>query len=365
MGLASSVPASTPANTGIYQYAKPDNPYTDKKYVDDNFLTSGNFNSYLTTDYRPFKTDVVNKIQNQEANFNSNFDTRLNDQFPTRFDTRLINALTGAAYINDFNQQFTGRFDTRLPTFGYNKLDNWKVAQETFTKPASSLLNTQSQSLSRLCYLNRPVGSTTEQKELCVDQNGGLYLVGLGLETNKDVYTFIAEQNNTYWTNRNTIGNASYLTPPAVTYTPTPIPSTSALSSFTTPFPTITNIVGKGTSTIKDESTLYGTVRVEIWPSSTYTATWTGTVNFSNYQPSLSNGFTSPPTTIQILGINLPGGTVTTTITSKTATSFTYRIVANGLVGSSTRLEYPTASNTNSIPDNVVGTLSLTYTATA
>ena len=369
MGLASSVPASTPANTGIYQYSRPENPYTDKKYVDDNFLTSGNFNTYLTTDYRPFKNDVVNKIDNQEKNFNTNF------------DTRFITSLTGAAYVSDYNQQFRGRlsspeyandyntkFDTRLLASGYNKLDNWRVAQETFTKPASTVLNTQSQSLTRLCYLNRPDGSTVDQKELCVDQSGGLYLQKLGLETDKDVYTFIAEQNNTYWTARNTFGNPSYLMPPPVTYTPTIIPATSAMSTFTTAAPTISALNGRGVST---SSTAYNVTYTD-YTSSTYTATWIGTINFSNYQPSLANGFASPPANIQITGINIPNrasnSTITTTITSKTSTSFTYRIEATFLIGGAVQINSTNPGViyfSNLATTNTIGSLSLSYSATA
>jgi hypothetical protein len=394
MGLASSVPASTPANTGIYQYAKPDNPYTDKNYVDSNFVTSGNFDSYLNTDYRPWKSSVNNQIQNQEANFNTKFDTRfdtrfinsltgaayVNDynqqfigrlaspgyatdydnKFNLRFDTRFINSLTGAAYVNDYNQQFRGRFDTTLPAYGYNKLDNWKVAQETFTKPASSVLNTQSQSLTRLCYINKPAGSTVEQKELCVDQSGGLYLQGLGLETDKDVYTFIAEQNNTYWNGRNLI-------PPPVTYTPQVVPATSAQGSFTTSLPTISSIFGSGTQSISNKTEFGVTTTTTTWSASTYTATWTGTVNFSNYQP-FSSVFTAPPTTIQIFGVNIPDSLktattrITTTITSKTSTNFTYRIVIESISGNSVAV----TGSTVTTPNNTIGALPLlSYTATA
>ena len=198
------------------------------------------------------------------------------------------------------------------------------------------------------------------QKELCVDQNGGLYLQGLGLESNQDVYTFIAAQNNTYWSNRT-------LVPPPVTYTPEVIPATSAQGSFTTSLPTISSIFGSGTQTISNKTELGVTTTTTTFSASTYTATWTGTVNFSNYQP-FSSVFTAPPTSIQIFGVDIPNTLktattkITTTITSKTPTSFTYRIVIESILGNSVAV----TGSTVTTPNNTIRSLPiLTYTATA
>jgi hypothetical protein len=372
MGLASSVPASTPANTGIYQYAKPDNPYTDKNYVDNNFVTNTNFNT-------AFQKEITNAneegswayakagVPAVDAKFNKytplttwntfrNNDSRLSTDFITKDVSNLTNYSTTAQANNLYAQKTN-----------YKDLTGWSIEQDTFTKKGSQTIGTLDKpNMTRVCHLNGA------QREMCIDQDGGLYLAGLGLTENKDVYTYIADQNKIYWDNRNLSYSNQWSYDPitgrmvqvtstssAPTSTSSVVNATSASASVTTVTPTISSSFAvpnpntSGQYPATTNPTMY-----------TYSLVWTATVPFSGFNAGSNAGFVNPPTTINL---SLPTTTTYTslgfTIPSRTATNFTYRITGTFIqYGTST---FTPGMSAPTLQSTTTPSFTFTYTATA
>lgn len=235
MGLASSTAAGATA-PALYQAPEQsgNNVYSDKGYVDRTFVTNANFNTFHQSDYRPFKADYANNVSdaNKEGSwayalqgitdknykqlqnyvnvdsFAGRFDNRFDSTFPTKFDNRFESDATfntkfnnkfDNRFVNDttFNTKFNTKFNTQLSAQGYNTLGaGWKINQDTITREGSA-------PVTRICYLNGT------QREMCVDQNGKVYLQGLGINnadttgnSDLDVYSSLLAQQTNYWNNR-------------------------------------------------------------------------------------------------------------------------------------------------------------------
>jgi hypothetical protein len=348
MGLTSSVPANATAGQfpAMYQAPQSTSPattYTDKKYVDDHFVPVTRFNDFhtnyrdnVTNEGKPgswafakagapsnklsdyvFNDNLSAAMKTQLETAGSPARTGFNTVFDAEFPSNFTESLATPGYQTDYNNKLTAA--------GYNPLTNYYVKEDNGGK---------------LCHYAK----SNNQRELCVDTNGKLYLQGLGLKVNEtdsgtdsDVYSYILTQNNAYWTAR---GNLSYSN--QYVYSPTQgivlsstvtVNATSANASVTTVAPTLASSSAMANLGSQVSSTTHPTMF-------TYSLVWTATVPFSGFNTNSNAGFLNPPTTINL---SLP--TTSTylqlafTIPSKTATNFTYRITG-------TYVQYSTKSYT-------------------
>jgi hypothetical protein len=282
MGLASSVPANATAGQFPAMYQAPrstkdSDTYTDKRYVDDKFVTNDNFNQFFTTSYKTDVNDptIAGSWAFAKAGATSN---RLSDYVTSNnlsgaMKTQLETANSPARTA--FNTVFNDEYDQKMPVTlastafgdsvrtnmtnaGYNPLTNYYVKQDGSGK---------------LCHYAK----SNNQRELCIDESGKLYLQGLGLKANEtdsgtdsDVYSYILTQNSAFWTARDLAPlnyNGGYV-----------YNSTNGLIKGITAVGTV-NLTATPTrtaSTIIGETTTVGTITY-----SKYTITWTGTVTFS------------------------------------------------------------------------------------
>jgi hypothetical protein len=373
MGLASSVPA----NATIYQPPEQsgNNVYTDKGYVDKNFLTNDNFNTFHKDDYRPFKADYENKVKSNlpgslayalqgitddkykqlqnyvnadsfagrfdnrfesDPTFNTKFNTKFNAQFdstfPAKFDDRFVNDPTFNTKFNTkfdnrfesdptFNTKFNTKFNTQLSAQGYNTLGSgWKINQDTITKAGSA-------PVTRICYLNGT------QREMCVDQNGKVYLQGLGINntdatgnSDLDVYSSLLAQQTNYWETRPELKYAGGLV-----YNPIAgiIPTSSSTSTSST----------STSSTITTSSAVITTPSFGWTSGPVLTQTSTSTVNNQvvAYNYNVSGNVTYPFITVNFLGTfqNAPS-TINIIYNNASITSSTTIPVANGTLSNIT-----------------------------
>jgi hypothetical protein len=142
--------------------------------------------------------------------------------------------------------------------------------------------------------------------------------------------------NSTTTTSLPYVTNQNYLSQ-------TRIPPTFCSNNFSTNTPSTYNITTAGNcSTVTFQFTVTTCTNV------IYNATYSGNIIFSNFSPKgYPGGFQSAPSTVQLT--NITPGFASATVSNISSTGFTYTIVYNNLVGSSTNKQiysFPTISFT-------------------
>ena len=279
MGLASSVPANATAGQFPAMYQAPrsqaqdgSDTYTDKNYVDTNFVTRDNFNQFHTN----YKDNVIdaNKdgswayakvgIPAADAQFSkytpiSTWNTFKGDDTRKLSELASKTALTGfiTKDVNNLTNYTTTIEANKLyaPITSYNTLSNFYIKEDA----------------GKLCHYSK----NNNQRELCIDGSGKLYLQGLGINDtdptqDQDVYTYIVNQNTAYWNARGTLA-----APTLYGYSPI-----NGISQITTSFGTVT----LPTPTITPDTTTnltQGSFTVR-----NHNITYSGTANWTNISPS-------------------------------------------------------------------------------
>jgi hypothetical protein len=358
------------------------------------YLLKNTYDTFQTSDYAPFKADYASKVTNATTpgslayalqGITDNKYKQLQnyvtaDSFPDRFDNRFesdtafstkFNNKFDNRFVNDttFNTKFNTKFNTQLSAQGYNTLGaGWKINQDTITREGSA-------PVTRICYLNGT------QREMCVDQNGKVYLQGLGINnadttgnSDLDVYSSLLAQQTNYWNNRPQLTYAggwvynttSGLIPTSGT-TPTSTAQTStAPATITTSSAVITtpNFTWSTAPTVTQTSVVPGI-------PTRYNYDVSGNVNYNVIPVTFLGTFQNIPSTINIIYNNasitssttipLSEGTlsnITFTISNRTTTGFTITFNAryNGTTSSTTQL-------TSSLP-SPSSSFNFTYSAT-
>jgi hypothetical protein len=326
MGLASSVPANATAGQfpAIYQAPRSTtaaDTYTDKKYVDDNFVPVSRFNDFFTNSYR---NDVSNEVKEgswafAKAGATSNklsdyvTKTLLPDEMKTQLENpnstarTAFNTVFDVEYLKNIpetlaSQEFGNAVNSRMTTAGYNPLTKYYVKEDGGGK---------------LCHYSK----SNNQREMCIDNTGKLYLRGLGInDTNpsqdQDVYSYILTQNNAYW-----IARGNLATPTQYVYDPTQgIVTSSSVGSSSI----------SGSMTVGSPSTS-GTTMITLVYTGTITLPTTG------YLPAGTTGFRTTPRTVTLGSITYDTASFTInplnspvintkTATATSTTTFSYNI---------------------------------------